>query len=139
MPQLRSIVYVSTAVHPMDETELEGLLVESQRLNMESHTTGVLLYSEGSFMQCFEGTSAAIAVTWQRIRASRRHTGIIELLDEPVPARSFEGWEMGFARAKRSEILALSSARWRHQAGAKDDTGSAGLQLLKDFWVRAHR
>jgi hypothetical protein len=140
MSGLRSIVYVSTAVRLMGEAELEGLLTEARALNLESGTTGVLLYSEGSFMQCIEAERADVYVTYERVRASRRHTGLIELIDEPVAARTFGDWQMGFARAARSDLLAMSSARW--QQHVDDATGqpiSAGLMLLREFWERNRR
>ncbi len=138
MSTLTSIVYVSTATPPMSESELEGLLIEARALNMVTHTTGVLLYSDGSFMQCFEAADADARITWNRIRASRRHTGIIELVNEQVAQRSFGDWQMGFARPPQSKLLALSSAQWQRHA----DTGeanSAGLRLLREFWMRERR
>lgn len=138
-PSLRSIVYVSTAVRALTEPELEALLVEARDLNLETHTTGVLLYSGGNFMQCFEGTDAAVAITYDRIRRSRRHRDIIELVDERVDERSFSDWQMGFRQVRTSELLAISSAQWQRQlAGAAGDAReSAGLMLLKHFWAQA--
>jgi hypothetical protein len=141
MSELRSIVYVSTAVRVMAEPELEALLVEARDLNLETNTTGVLLYSEGTFMQCFEGSEEAVRVTYDRIRASTRHKGIIELLNAPVAQRSFTDWQMGFGRASHSVLLALSSAQWESQA--ENATGPAaaspGMQLLQHFWSQARR
>ena len=138
MTYLRSIVYVSTASTPMSEPELEALLVEARGLNLETATTGVLLYSAGTFMQCFEGTEEAVAVTYERIRNSRQHYGIIELVNEPVAARSFPDWQMGFRHARKSELLALSSAQWRRQVDAAGTmaSASAGMALLTEFWNR---
>ena len=136
MAPMRSIVYVSTAITPMSEADLSALLIEARHLNAESHVTGVLLYGGGNFMQCFEGPGEAMEGTYGRIRASKRHTGIIELVNESVPSRSFVGWEMGFKGAQKSELLALSTAQWQRQATAPDhQTGPfAGMVLLRNFW-----
>lgn len=140
MESLRAIVYVSTAVRLMSEAELESLLVEARDLNLETHTTGVLLYGGGNFMQCFEGSEEAVRVTYERIRNSTRHKGIIELFNETVPGRSFQDWQMGFAHAQASELLRLSSAQWRQQASAAPSDGaSIGMQLLKRFWAQSQR
>ena len=138
MSDLRTIVYVSTAVEPMTESELEALLIEARALNLETDTTGMLLYSGGTFMQCFEGSEAAVAITYERIRKSRKHKGIIELLSEPIEQRTFPSWQMGFARTSRSEVLGLSTAQWKAQVDSAGATGptSAGMQLLLDFWAR---
>ena len=112
MRKFRSIVYVSTALMPMEAAPLEELLVEARALNHESAVTGVLLCNDGNFMQYFEGSSDAVKATWDRIRLSRRHTGVIQLLDESIGRRCFGGWLMGFGRATDSDLLTLSSAEW---------------------------
>jgi len=133
---LRSIVYVSTAVAPLTDGELEALLVDALDFNRKHAITGVLLYNDGSFMQCIEGPEAAIAQTYARIRASKRHKDIDELMNEPVPGRSFQSWDMGLARPTKSELLRLSTARWKAQAGTARVglPPSSGLELLRFLW-----
>ena len=133
---LRGIAYVSTAVAAMPEGELEALLIESRELNRQSGVTGVLLYSDGNFLQYFEGSEEAMRVTYERIRASRRHKNIIELLNEPVAERSFEDWQMGFSRPTYAVLLTLSSAQWERQAELARSSGSIspGMDLLLSFW-----
>lgn len=142
MASLRCIVYVSTAVRLMSELDLEALLIEARDLNLETGTTGVLLYSEGSFMQYFEGTEEAVKTTYQRIRDSRKHTGLLELMNEAVAERCFADWQMGFARASRSQLLRLSTAQWRRRVLAPSAASASphdGLALLLDFWARSGR
>jgi hypothetical protein len=142
MSNLRAIVYVSTAERMFAETELEALLVEARDLNLETGITGVLLYSGGTFMQCFEGTTAAVDATYERINKSTRHHGIIELVDEPIVERDFADWQMGYQRVKHSELLALSSARWGQRLAVGNEhaaPGSHGMTLLKHFWERTPR
>jgi hypothetical protein len=78
-PDLRAIVYVSSATIDFTEPELENLLSQARESNLQNGVTGILLFSDGNFMQYFEGLEAAVSETWQRIRNSKRHTGIIEL------------------------------------------------------------
>jgi len=141
MPDLRAIVYVSTASQLMTVPELEPLLVQARDLNLETAVTGVLLYSDGNFMQYFEGSEESTRVTYERIRASRRHEGIIEILNERIAQRSFSDWQMGFAQPTRSELLALSTARWLGMAGQAPGSSaiSPGLALLQSFWKRVRR
>src|SRR5688500_16501644 len=141
MSDLRAIVYVSSATQLMSVPQLESLLVVARGLNLESAVTGVLLYSDGNFMQYFEGSEESVRVTYERIRASRRHKDIIEILNERVAQRNFPDWQMGFAQPTQSELRALSTAGWRSMAGeapGSSDT-SPGLALLQDFWKRARR
>jgi hypothetical protein len=140
MPDLRCVVYVSTATAAMTDATLEALLIEARRLNLKAAVTGVLLYDDGTFMQCFEGPPAAVDEVYTRIRGSRQHTRIVELFNEAVPGRSFPDWLMGFARPTRSALLALSSARWENRSRSEDGEPklSPGLALLLHFWRNAH-
>ncbi len=135
---LHCVVYVSSAVPAMGTPQLEDLLAEARRLNRTNHISGVLLYCDGSFMQYFEGEAAAMAETYVRIRNSRRHTGLIELLNAPVAARQFGSWYMGLSRPTPSDLLALSSAEWcaRQAQVDTDRASSPGLLLLREFWSR---
>jgi len=139
MAELRSIVYVSTSVLPFTEQQLESLLIEARGLNAISGVTGVLLYHDGNFMQCLEGPTDALQVTYDRILASRRHRNVLALLDMPTAARSFADWQMGFAEPTRSELLALTTARWLEKGkGPRVSVStSPGLALLQGFWQRS--
>jgi hypothetical protein len=125
----------------MTVPQLESLLIEARDLNLRSSVTGVLLYSDGNFMQCFEGPEQSMRETYERIRASRKHRDMIEMLNERVDVRSFADWQMGFAQPTQSELLALSTARWERT----DDpirgslSASPGLLLLQSFWRHARR
>ena len=122
----------------MTSAELEGLLVEARDLNSLSHVSGVLLYSNGDFMQCFEGAPEAVRRTYARICASRRHSGIVELLNEAIPVRRFPAWQVGFAQTSTSELLAMSTANWECQVVLDKfrASESSGMALLLDFWSR---
>jgi Sensors of blue-light using FAD len=139
MPLLRSIVYVSSANWIMTAPELEALLVEARRLNLEADVTGVLLYDDGSFMQCFEGPEEGVRLAYERIRQSRKHRGLFELVNEVVAARSFQAWEMGFKKVNASEFLTLSTAQWRRQVAQAEPllNDSPGMFLLKHFWTQS--
>lgn len=135
---LEAVVYVSACTEPMTSAMLEALLAEARRLNRDSGVTGVLLHADGQFMQYFEGPPDSMRPTYERIRRSRRHTRITELMNEPVAGREFADWLMGLARPSRSDLLALSTADWVvHDArSAGRGRGSVGMALLRGFWSR---
>lgn len=141
MTHLRQIVYVSTALKELTAPELESLLSSARRQNQQNGITGVLLYNEGDFMQCLEGPEDMALLTYQRILSSSQHKNVIELMNERVAQRGFQDWEMGLARPTKSELLALSTARWKMQADrvAALQQAPAGLQLLQAFWRTARR
>ena len=112
MSPLRSIVYTSTAVSPMNSGDLEALLVDARNFNRQNAITGVLLQSGDNFMQCFEGPEDAVQRVYQRILGSRQHTDVLEFMNLPIQKRTFSDWAMGSALTSRLEHLALSTAQW---------------------------
>lgn len=138
---LWSIVYVSTAVRPFTAEEMESILHDARRFNTEHHVTGVLLYCDGNLMQCIEGPKASLDIVYGRIRASRRHRDLLELLNGPIRERSFPSWEMGYSEPTTSELVELSTARWEEIYRAADGEGrvSWGLRHLRGFWERSRR
>ena len=133
---LRAIVYVSTAIQPFSGAELKALLNESRGLNLPNFITGLLLYSQGAFVQFFEGPSHATLDIYTRIRASRRHKDIVELMNDKVDARCFPDWSMGFTPEANSDLLALSTARHgtREHPFYGPLSSAPGLDLLQIFW-----
>jgi Sensors of blue-light using FAD len=87
------------------------------------------------------GTSSlrAVARTFDRIRASRRHRHIVTVLDRPTTYRDFAEWSMGLARPSASDSLTLWSARWQAvlASGSIAPAEGDGMALLKAFWFMA--
>lgn len=100
------LIYVSNADHDMDIGELERILESSARHNQPQHVTGMLLYANGSFMQVLEGEEAAVDETYGRIEQDPRHTGLFMVEREPIMARSFDRWNMGFKQLDASDAAA---------------------------------
>ncbi|MCW5623465.1 MAG: BLUF domain-containing protein [Burkholderiales bacterium] len=139
MSELRTLVYVSTATRLLGDDELAALLTEARRRNLEHGITGVLLYCEGSFMQCLEGPPASLRDVFRRIEASSQHKDLIELFDEPIAERSFRDWQMGFSKIEQADAMALSAAAWDGSSAASGNAVPTGMQLLRDFWDRCRR
>ncbi|MFM7320634.1 MAG: BLUF domain-containing protein [Armatimonadota bacterium] len=138
---LWSIVYVSSAVHPFDTEVMEAILGESRVFNAAHDVTGVLLHSDGNLMQCIEGPKSSLDLVYARIRASRRHHDLLELLNGPIEERCFKGWELGYAQPTRSALIELSTVRWEETLHADHGSGRIpwGLRHLQGFWERARR
>jgi Sensors of blue-light using FAD len=138
---LRSVVYTSMATQKMTPKRLEALLIKARELNRKNSITGVLLYADGKFLQCLEGPEAFVLSTYERIRNSRQHTDIAELMNRAVSQRGFKGWEMGLARPTKSELLTLSTARWKGQQNPEQgpDMAPVGFELLRVFWQQTPR
>ena len=104
---MKNIVYVSTAVKLMHENQLLDILHNSRLHNAALNISGVLLYSDGTFIQVLEGKDTVIDALYSRIQADQRHKNIITLIDEPIIEKSFGQWLMGFAvtDSKKTEKL----------------------------------
>ena len=135
MTNLESVVYVSTATQLLSEDQLVALLTSAREKNESVGVTGVLLYHDGSFLQYIEGPNDAVETVYEKIRQSSMHHSILELMREPIEARRFGHWSMGFTHVPKDAILRLSNTLWLHgnaQINGTDD--SAGVALLKEFW-----
>jgi Sensors of blue-light using FAD len=137
--QLFGLVYVSTATPLVDLVEIQQLLDRAQQRNARAGLTGVLLYDAGNFMQYVEGPADALARVYASIRGSRLHTGVIEILREPIRVREFPEWSMAFRSAAafglshpapRDELLMPSG-------NATPAAMSPARTILSKFWSRS--
>jgi Sensors of blue-light using FAD len=92
------MVYVSSAVKLFSERQLKDLLKQSRQNNSLSGLTGMLLYKDGNFMQCLEGSKEAVCTLEAKIKSDPRHQGMAVLLQEDHVESAFDEWAMGFKR-----------------------------------------
>ena len=101
---LVQLIYVSSAWRELSEDELYDILESSIRHNTQQGITGVLLYTNGRFMQVIEGEEAAIEETYSRICDDDRHKDVFLLSKEVIAKRDFPRWAMGFRRLSRGKF-----------------------------------
>jgi hypothetical protein len=94
---MKNIVYVSTAVTLLDDNQLLDILTASRKNNAERGVTGVLLYSEGTFIQVLEGSDDDVDYILAQIEKDLRHKNMITLIDELISHKNFSDWFMGFS------------------------------------------
>lgn len=134
---LHRIVYVSTSVPPFTEKALVNLLTQARQRNHEAGITGMLLYKEGNWMQLLEGSAQEVRNTFDRIRSDTRHQDITTVLEEPVAARLFDQWSMGFRNLSGEAVESISGftdfmSRGHDRHGFKPDP-SGCLEILRLF------
>ena len=93
---LFQIVYLSRAGDGFDPDSLDELLALARARNAEQDITGMLLYSEGSFIQVLEGPEQAVQNTFSKIEKDTRHREVKVVLRTHVDERAFAEWSMGF-------------------------------------------
>lgn len=101
------IVYMSRAVHPLSDQELQTLLDQCRRDNAARNVTGVLFYSHGNIAQLIEGEEEELNALFDIISRDGRHSNVVKLVDKPISTRSFEDWAMAFHPIEPSGFAAL--------------------------------
>lgn len=91
-----SIAYVSSAAVAFNETKLQNLVAQCQRINERLGVTGILVYSDGNFMQVIEGADLATDALYDLIRRDKRHHGVTTVHRQPIEAPEFQGWSMAY-------------------------------------------
>jgi hypothetical protein len=93
---MKHILYMSRAVHPLSDQQLQELLTQSRRDNATRGITGVLFYSHGRIAQLFEGEDDIADTLYARIARDGRHSHVVKHIDKSIAARSFADWSMAF-------------------------------------------
>jgi hypothetical protein len=138
MINLKAILYVSASTHMLSPFEIDHLLRRARERNACEQVTGVLLYSDGNFMQYIEGDAPRLAKIYAVIRDDPWHQGMIELLREPIQKREFSEWSMAFRAVgtfKMSHPLHPDAALSERLATPATSYSSARI-LLSKFWNR---
>ncbi len=89
------------------------ILAASRRNNGADAITGALMFNSGCFAQVLEGPLEKVEETFERIQQDPRHGEVSLLALEPVEARSFPDWSMGFVGASLDD-----AARFEEVASA---------------------
>jgi len=93
---MKNLVYLSTSRTLLSDEVLLDILASARKNNQKHNITGVLLYSEGTFIQVLEGEDDDVDETFATISKDIRHKNIVVMLNEPTDKRSFPSWSMGF-------------------------------------------
>ncbi|UOQ65998.1 BLUF domain-containing protein [Hymenobacter volaticus] len=90
------IIYISRAVRPLTDHDLQLLLNQCRRDNAQNNVTGVLFYSHGNIAQLIEGEPEVLEPLFEKISRDGRHSNVMKLVDKPISIRSFSEWSMAF-------------------------------------------
>lgn len=104
---MNHIVYMSRAVRPLSDQDLQELLAQCRRDNALHHVTGVLFYSHGNIAQLLEGDPAIIEPLYEKIARDGRHSNVTQLVNKPIANRSFPDWSMAFHPLETQGFSAL--------------------------------
>jgi hypothetical protein len=101
------IVYMSRAVRPLTDQDLQDLLNQCRRDNALHNVTGVLFYSHSNIAQLIEGAPEILEPLFEKISRDGRHSHVTKLIDKPITERSFSDWSMAFHPLEAAGFEAL--------------------------------
>ena len=132
------IAYVSLAVAPPSQEQIDALLLSARSFNKEHGITGVLLCHKNTFFQFIEGSPESINLVYQRIKSASLHHNLLELSNISSDKRYFENWSMGFCFIPKSEMQELAQAEWMTKVNSVNQNAqdSNGIKMLKEYWNR---
>lgn len=94
---LRRLAYTSQATVPFNKRALLDLLHDARAFNSLDQISGLLMHSQGHFLQILEGEPEAIDDLLARLSRDPRHSTPKIILDGPAGSRLFSQWSMGCA------------------------------------------
>jgi hypothetical protein len=94
---LERLIYQSQSSQDFGTLHLFNLLTEARQRNQRLGITGHLLYLDGQFTQCIEGSSASIDALWESLLRDVRHDHIELLARYSITERRFPEWTMAFS------------------------------------------
>lgn len=109
------IVYMSRAVRPLSDQDLQNLLAQCRDDNARRNVTGVLFYSHGNIAQLIEGEGEVLEPLFEKITQDGRHSNVRKLVDKAIAERSFSDWSMAFHPLEPSGFQALQGFLLPHQ------------------------
>jgi hypothetical protein len=127
------IVYMSQAVRPLSDHDLQELLGQCRRDNARHDVTGVLFYSHGHIAQLIEGDPAVLEPLFEKIAHDGRHSNVTKLVSKPITTRSFPDWSMAFHPLETSGFTALEGFFLPHQLPPTPATLTIADALLVDL------
>ncbi|WP_280153096.1 BLUF domain-containing protein [Piscinibacter sp. XHJ-5] len=95
------LIYASRAAQAVNHDTLVAVMKAARAHNASAGITGVLIFTDGVFLQLLEGGRNAVSALYNKITRDARHHDVVLLSYDEVPERRFSGWAMGQANLSR--------------------------------------
>lgn len=95
---LTRLFYVSEIVQPLSAVDVQVILGSSQIRNRRADITGMLVQTDGHFLQVLEGRAGEVRKLMNIIAGDPRHRCVRQVLEVDASQRLFADWSMGLAR-----------------------------------------
>lgn len=131
------LIYASRAAGPVNAEALTPIMKASRAKNAAAGITGVLVYSDGVFLQLLEGGRNAVSTLYNKIACDARHRDVVLLAYDEVDERRFAGWSMGQANLSRLNPGILLKYSERAVLDPYSLTSKATLALFEELIATA--
>lgn len=101
---MKYILYTSTASIYFRPEMLEAMLTGFRKSNHKHGITGMLVYSEGTFMQFIEGKNDTVDRLIKNIIKDKTHHSVMIWENSPSQVRLFSDWSMSFKNVSIGEF-----------------------------------
>lgn len=129
---MRRIIYSSRAAPDLDRAELIRLLYHARIANEGREMSGVLIHSQGQFLQVLEGHTWKLVSTFENIRRDPRHRDVEMLSERSIPGPTFPSWPMRYFDDRN-----IGKAIGMMTAEAGGALPQAIADAFRDFMVQA--
>jgi hypothetical protein len=136
---LYSLVYTSTASRPLSKTDLERILDNARKRNLQEQVTGLLLFNDGKFMQYLEGPQSGVLEIFDIIKKSSLHEQIVEVSRQAIGMREYGDWSMAFLADTDAHSLTTGSEDAPLLRTVEAETTEASTPAhaqLAEFWKK---
>lgn len=83
---------------------LTDILQIARDHNSSKGISGLLLYTNRTFIQNLEGPKDEVLKLLVKIRKDKRHIGVMEVFAGEIEERNFSGWSMGYEDIPDEEL-----------------------------------
>ncbi|AMR33773.1 hypothetical protein A0256_21210 [Mucilaginibacter sp. PAMC 26640] len=130
---MTNLVYISTSKSILGDDVLLNILASARKYNEAHHVTGVLLYSDGTFIQALEGEAEDIDFIFARIQNDTRHKNILVMMEREISERNFPNWSMGFTKVNKTTADDFIDSMTSTKNILKSQSDDTSIAMLKTF------
>lgn len=99
------ICYTSIQSIEFDNEKLIDLFIKCKKNNIRNEITGMLLYSNGKFIQYFEGEKEDVKNLYDLISNDNRHESLVKIVEGLCLERQYSEWNMAFESLDEGRLI----------------------------------
>ena len=119
--------------------EIENILAVSRTNNARDGITGALMFNAGCFAQVLEGPLDVVEAAFERIQQDERHGEVSLLALEPIAARAFPNWAMGFVGMSDADACRFAGIAAASDFDPSRFSGDRLHSILRDLAIEEER